>query len=176
MDRLEIREMGLARMVNRLYIRWIADDDSRAGDYIRLLVSQIADRFRRSPKELEPYFNNQDPLVAGVASAAYLMITGTFHPATDMEHGGLGAKITGLWTPELRTCEHAWQDPEHPPQYSLVLSGHQFQLARVAGSSLYEAVIKDRALQGSVVQGELNLARIPEETIKTLTLIPQPKY
>src|SRR3989338_10081640 len=134
MDRLE--EMKLARMVDRLYIRWIADGDIRAGDSIGLIVSRIANRLRRYPEELTSYFNNQDPLVAGVASAAYLMITGTFHPATDMEHGGLGAKITGLWTPELRTCEHAWQDPEHPPQYSLVLRGHQFQLARVAGSWL----------------------------------------
>ena len=67
--------------------------DKRNGNRIRHLVRIVAHAYSQNPKKLKNYFNNENQLVAGIATSAYHFLTGKITPIQKKEFGGLGAII-----------------------------------------------------------------------------------
>ena len=67
--------------------------DKRNGNRIRHLVRIVAHAYSQNPEELENYFNNENQLVAGIATSAYHFLTDKITPIQTKAFGGLGAII-----------------------------------------------------------------------------------
>ena len=67
--------------------------DKKNGNRIRHLVRIVAHAYSQNPEELENYFNNENQLVAGIATSAYHFLTDKITPIQTKAFGGLGAII-----------------------------------------------------------------------------------
>jgi len=117
MEKIELKDMTE---------RLIEEYKSQRGDLIRQRVRVIAEEYRNKPKELRNYFDDENLLLAGIATSAYHFITGEIEPIQSTQFGGIGAIIL---------------DSSMDLEFEL----DQLHFAQIFGKSLRGANLKDNA-------------------------------
>lgn len=117
MGRIELRDISK---------KLIEDYKSQRGDLIRQKVRVIAEDYKDRAEKLKDYFDNENPLIGGIATSAYHFITGDITPMQSRQLGGLGAIIL-------------------ESQSDLEFKLDQLYFAQIFGTSLRGAKLSDNA-------------------------------
>lgn len=115
------------------------------GNRARHLVNNLAESYKSNPEELRKYFSNNTPLISGLATAVYGMLTGDLTPVQSREYGGFGITLNSSRENLSFSRNQLW---------FAKLSGDALLNSENSGNDLWRSKNSDYALLGSENSGK----------------------